>query len=37
VTFTVSGVTASGATYSGSNHDPDADSNGTVITLTRSP
>lgn len=34
VTFTVTNVTRSGATYaSGTNHDPDGDSNGTTITV----
>jgi hypothetical protein len=36
VTFTVTGVTASGATYvSSSNGDPDGDSNGTTITVNK--
>jgi hypothetical protein len=36
VTYTVSNVTKSGYTYqSGSNHDPDGDSNGTSITINR--
>ena len=36
VTFTVTNVTKSGWTYqSGSNHDPDGDSNGTAITITK--
>lgn len=36
VTFTVTEVVANGFTYeSGSNHDPDGDSNGTTITITR--
>jgi thermitase len=35
-TFTVGGVTASGSTYAaGQNHDPDGDSNGTVITIAK--
>ncbi len=34
VTFTVTGVAASGSTYnSGANHDPDGDSNGTTIVI----
>ena len=34
VTFTVTGVSASGSTYtSGDNHDPDGDSTGTVIVV----
>jgi hypothetical protein len=36
VTFTVSSVSQSGLTYaSGSNHDPDGDSNGTAITVAK--
>jgi hypothetical protein len=36
VTFTVSNVTKSGSTYnSGANHDPEADSNGTVIIIAK--
>jgi hypothetical protein len=36
VTFTVSNVTKSGSTYnSGANHDPDGDSNGTVIVVAK--
>ncbi|GEM_PF-1400155 len=36
VTFTLTGVTATGMTYSPSyNHDPDGDSNGTFITITK--
>ena len=36
VTFTVTNVTASGATYvSSSNGDPDGDSNGTTITVNK--
>ena len=36
VTFTVNNVTASGYTYqASSNHDPEADSNGTAITITK--
>jgi hypothetical protein len=36
VTFTVNNVTKSGFTYqAGANHDPDSDSNGTVITVAR--
>jgi hypothetical protein len=36
VTFTVSSVTHATLTYdSGSNHDPDGDSNGTAITVAR--
>ncbi len=36
VTFTVGSITAAGYTYqSSSNHDPEADSNGTAITITK--
>lgn len=36
VSFTVTGVTMAGQTYQvGSNHDPDGDSNGTTITVSR--
>jgi hypothetical protein len=36
VTFTITGMAKSGFTYAGaSNHDPDGDSNGSTITVTR--
>lgn len=36
VTFTITGLTKSGFTYqSGANHDPESDSNGTAITITK--
>jgi hypothetical protein len=35
-TFTVSGVSSTGLTYTAAfNHDPDGDSNGTAITVAR--
>jgi hypothetical protein len=35
-TFTVTGITASGATYApGQNHDPDGSSNGTAVVIAK--
>ena len=34
-TFTVTGVSKSGYTYGGMNHDPESDSNGTTITIVK--